>query len=130
MKSFRAKRRPGNSQPTKAERERMGKVKRKGCLCCLQLGLEHDPDGPMVEAHHLLEGGIRRGHGFTVGLCSWHHRGRLSINGWTLAMQREYLGPALSEGSVPFHERWGNDEALLEQQARILGISDDRCGIE
>ena len=98
----------------------MGRVKRLGCLCCLRLGLAHDEDGPMVEAHHLLSGGIRRGHSFTVGLCAWHHRGRLTVAGWTLGMHREFLGPSLAEGSVPFHDRWGSDEDLLEQQEALL----------
>ncbi len=125
MNSFRKDRRPGNRGQTKAERERVSLVKRKGCLCCLQLGLEHDEDGPTVEAHHLLSGSVRRGHDYTVGLCAWHHRGRLTINGWTLGMHREFLGPSLADGSVPFHDRFGSDESLLDQEARLLGISDD-----
>jgi hypothetical protein len=110
-------------KPTKAEEAYYLLVKTHGCMCCLQLGFEHDPDGPMVEANHALSGGVRIGHHAIYGLCQWHHRGRLldlTLPGWTLAMHREHLGPALSEGSVPFELRWGTDEQLLEQQAKVL----------
>ncbi len=108
---------------TKAERAWLGRVKQAGCLCCLSLGLDHDPDGPMVEAHHLLDGGMRRGHDATVGLCQWHHRGRLMLEGWTHAMHREFLGPSLAEGSVPFHARFGDDDALIARQRDVLGVA-------
>lgn len=109
----------------------MGLVKTHGCLCCHLLGYLHDPDGPMVEAHHLLSGGLRRGHLWTVGLCQWHHRGRQyltdSIGRYLpLAWHRDALGPALSEGSEPFEKRWGDDEELMSIQRDILqayGIS-------
>ena len=108
---------------TKAERAWVDAVKRAGCLCCIQRGFPHDMDGSVVEAHHLLSGGVRRGHLFTVGLCSWHHRGRLIVEGWTNERHRERLGPALSEGSVPFRDEFGSDDALLEMQVQMMGES-------
>ena len=95
-------------------------VKTHGCLCCWIMGYPHDPDGPMVEAHHLLSGGRRRGHRYVVGLCQWHHRGQPTMEGWTMAQHRQRLGSALSEGSVPFRECWGSDAWLLEQQGKVL----------
>jgi hypothetical protein len=100
-------------KPTKAEEAYYLLVKTHGCMCCLQLGFEHDPDGPMVEANHALSGGVRIGHHAIYGLCR-------TVPGRTRAMHREHLGPALSEGSVPFELRWGTDEQLLEQQAKVL----------
>jgi len=104
---------------TKDEAKWIGATKRNGCLCCMAMGFEHDPDGPLVEAHHLLRGGIRLGHFWTVGLCAWHHRGRLIVVGWDHAKHRERLGPALEEGSEPFHERFGSDEELLREQIAL-----------
>jgi hypothetical protein len=107
--------------PTKAEAAHIDRIKRAGCLCCLDRGFAHDPDGPAVEAHHLLSGGIRRGHLHTVGLCPWHHRGRLVVQSWNHAKHREVLGPSLSEGSVPFHAEFGSDEELTEKQRALTG---------
>lgn len=109
-------------KPTVAEEAWIKAVKRRGCQCCIARGYEHDPDSPMVEAHHLLSGGIRRGHLHTVGLCAWHHRGRLMFGGWSHAEHRELLGPALSEGSVPFHAEFGDDDALMGRQFEMLGL--------
>lgn len=105
---------------TKTERAWVDAVKRAGCLCCIERGYPHNPDGPMVEAHHLLSGGIRRGHLFTIGACAWHHRGALIVQGWNHAMHRNLLGPALSEGSVPFREAFGDDDTLMEKQMALL----------
>lgn len=117
---LRRKRRPGNRAQTKSESAHVDAVKRAGCLCCLALGYAHDEDGPMVEAHHLLEGGIRRGHLFVVGLCAYHHRNRLIVAGHDHAWHREHLGPSLEAASGPFHERWGDDESLLAAQNELL----------
>lgn len=106
---------------TKPEAAWVDAVKRHGCLCCHQRGYSHDPDGAVVEAHHLLSGGIRRGHRHTVGLCSWHHRGALTVQDWNHALHRSQLGPSLAEGSVPFHAEFGTDEDLMEQQMILIG---------
>lgn len=116
------KRGRSTGKPTAAEDAWIKAVKRRGCICCISRGYEHDPDGPEVEAHHLLSGGIRRGHLHTVGLCIWHHRGRLLVSGWSFAAHRTGLGPALSEGSVPFHEAFGSDVELMGQQRALLNL--------
>lgn len=108
---------------TKTEAAWVDAVKRHGCVCCAARGYRVDPrrgEPPAVEAHHLLSGGIRRGHMHTVGLCLWHHRGRLIVEGWSHAMHRNQLGPALSEGSVPFAAAFGDDDTLMEKQVAIL----------
>jgi len=110
------------SNPTSYERDWLVAVKAGGCICCLAMGFgpRRDEEPPVVEAHHLLRGGIRIGHLSTVGLCLWHHRGRLIVEGWTHVMHRLRLGPSLAEGSKPFHEAFGSDEELLAAQHRLI----------
>ncbi len=114
------KRGRSTGNPTKAESAWMLLVKTTGCICCDSEGFAHDPDGPMVEAHHLLSGGIRRGHMHTVGLCAWHHRGALIVQGWSHADHRARLGPSLAEGSEPFHRWYGDDERLEKMQRALI----------
>jgi len=114
------KRGRSTGNPNAAERAWIDTVKRLGCLCCIARGYPHDQDGPAVEAHHLLSGGIRRGHLHTLGLCAWHHRGRLIVNGWSHTQHRTQLGPSLAEGSVPFHAAFGDDESLMAAQHRLI----------
>lgn len=108
--------------PTPAERDWLLAVKAGGCICCLARGYRprRDETQPDVEAHHLLSGGIRTGHLATVGLCMWHHRARLIVEGWTHAMHRDRLGPSLAEGSKRFHEAFGGDDELLAAQHRLI----------
>lgn len=105
---------------TKDERDWVHHVKHHGCLLCELRGYPREPGGPLAEAHHLLSGGIRRGHMFTVGLCPWHHRGALIVMGWNHKTHRQRLGPALSEGSVPFQAEFGPDDGLLERMKIIV----------
>lgn len=112
---------------TKAEAEWVSKVKQRGCQCCIARGYPHDPDGPVVEAHHLLSGGIRRGHGETIGLCAWHHRGSAVVPGWSRDTHRRLLGPSLAHGSVPFHREFGTDDEMLAQQMHLLENQSERA---
>lgn len=47
----------------------------------------------------------------------------MTLEGWTHAMHREFLGPSLAEGSVPFHARFGDDDALIARQRDVLGLA-------
>lgn len=42
------------------------------------------------------------------------------MEGWSHAMHRNQLGPALSEGSVPFAAAFGDDDTLMEKQVALL----------
>jgi len=108
------------SKPTKAEEAHILAVKYGGCVCCWLLGYHRDDDGPLAEAHHLLSGGIRRGHEHTIGLCPYHHRAQLIVSSWDHAMHRVRLGPSLAEGSTPFHDYFGSDDDLQAMQSRLL----------
>ncbi len=121
------KRGRSTGNPTLAEAACLRMVKEAGCVCCAARGYDREPGGPLAEAHHLLSGGIRRGHMHTVGLCAWHHRGRLIVTGWTHATHRRLLGPSLAEGSVPFHEAFGDDDALMAATHALIARRTSRA---
>lgn len=121
------KRGRSTGNPTLAEAAWLRMVKEAGCVCCAARGYDRGPGGPLAEAHHLLSGGIRRGHMHTVGLCAWHHRGRLIVTGWTHATHRRLLGPSLAEGSVPFHEAFGDDDALMAATHALIARQTSRA---
>ena len=98
-----------------------------GCVCCAARGYYREEGGPLAEAHHLLLGGIRRGHLHIVGLCAWHHRSALIVTGWTHATHRRLLGPSLAEGSVPFHEAFGDDDALMAATHALIARQTSRA---
>jgi hypothetical protein len=79
------------------------------------------------EAHHLLSGGRRRGHLFTVGLCRWHHQAVPPREGMSEASAMAMYGPSVATGSKPFHLMYGSDDKLLEFQnallAQVAGVS-------
>lgn len=56
--------------PTKEEKEWMASIVRLGCVVCRLRGLGESP----ADCHHLLSGGRRMGHLFTIPLCAIHHR--------------------------------------------------------
>lgn len=122
MKATRKDARPGNSPPTAAESARIGRIKRMGCLACLQLGHQWDEekDVPQPDAHHLLSGGIRIGHHATIGLCKWHHSARLVVDGWGALTHLFQLGPSLLQHPARFKEQFGDDDSLLEMQEEVL----------
>lgn len=113
---------------TREERAWFDAITRHGCVCCIELGFDHDPDGYRVEQHHHLSGGIRMGHLFSVGMCCWHHRGRILLPQYNLAQHRLHLGPSLAEGSVPFEERFGDQDWQMQRQLDILAAAGVRYG--
>lgn len=109
------KRGRSTGKPTKAEAERMDKIKRGPCVACHQRGIA----SWCPEIHHLLSGGRRIGHMATVGLCEWHHRAVIAW-GCTGAEMRDHYGPSLNEGSKTFHAEFGSDAVLLGYQDELL----------
>lgn len=109
----------GLPPPTKAESERMGRLKRMGCLACRQEGLGQQ----YADAHHLTEGDThgapRRGHAYTVALCPWHHRG-IPPEGRSEGYARAAYGPSLARQPVAFRRKYGSGDALLLKQERLL----------
>lgn len=106
---------------TRADAARFEALREQGCICCrLNDALGLDLPGNVLEVHHLLSGGRRRGHRYTIVCCRWHHRG-LCIYG--RAWGNQHLGPSLAYGSKPFHAHFGDDDHLLR-------LSDERIGAE
>lgn len=115
------KRGRSTTTPTREESSWIEAVKLGPCMACLVLadrGLiaRHLANGP-CDAHHLLSGGIRRGHLYTIGLCAWHHR-RVPDWGYMVPDMLETFGPSLLDGSKAFREMFGTDDELLERQRK------------
>lgn len=115
--------------PTKAEAERIVKVKEGPCLACL-IWHRHGnaPNGwsPLYgcDYHHLKSGNLRIGHMAGIGLCPWHHRGMPDF-GFTVPQMRQLAGPSLMDGGKVFARTYGTDAELLELQKQLLGESDE-----
>jgi hypothetical protein len=92
---------------TKADRTRFDKLHRLGCICCLKAGSGYRaPD-----VHHILRGGRRMGHQWTIGLCPEHHR--VPSNGTV-------IGPSLADGSKKFESCWGPQLKLLAEVNEMI----------
>jgi hypothetical protein len=104
-------------RPTKAEAQRLHRLHDLPCICC------HAEQGLMqpfpTEAHHLLSGNKRKGHAYTIPLCSWHHAGT-AIYGWMTGDMAIRFGPSLALNSKKFHETYGSDELLLRATNELL----------
>lgn len=108
--------------PTKSEAARMLAIREAGCIASRIRGLGFVP----CEVHHLTVGGKhgqkRRGHGKSVGLSPWHHRGVVP-EGWTKARARKVFGPSYALEPRAFREEFGDDEQLLAYQEALLRSS-------
>lgn len=102
-------------RPTKADRERFDALLRIGCLACLQRVQQYC----IPEIHHLLSGNRRRGHQYTIPLCSYHHR-RVPIGPMGLHEHRNLLGPSLAEEPRAFRQEFGDDETLLATANELI----------
>lgn len=93
------KAKPGKRTPTAEERRWMDFIVAYGCIACRMDGLGIVP--PCV--HHILRGGRRMGHLFTLGLCDpGHHQ-----NGAQFGMVSRHPWKAR------FEQRYGSEEFLL-----------------
>lgn len=95
---------------TKAEKARFLQILALGCVIC-----GHDNHNSKLEIHHLIEGNKRMGHGYTICLCAYHHRGVGQVHAQT----------ALSHGSKPFTQAYGTQRSLWEATQRRLGLEID-----
>lgn len=86
------KARPGKRAPTVAERAWMDAIVRYGCIACWIDGSGHRP----AAVHHILRGGVRLGHLFTLPLCDpGHHQGGealglISRHPWKARFEKKY----------------------------------------
>ena len=101
--------RTSTGKPTAADLRRFRAMQEAGCVCCFILGVWSPP-----EIHHILSGGRRMGHQFSLPLCALHHRG-VAPKGY-----RDAFGPSLSDGSKPFAAFWGTEMSLLEKVNKMI----------
>jgi hypothetical protein len=111
-------------KPTKAQAERIDRLKRGECVSCWLNRQSGRPTAHFggCDAHHVLSGGIRRGHHATLACCPWHHRGVKPYDQMTDAQATDLFGPSLAHGSKPFHALYGSDDELLALQEQLLAL--------
>lgn len=99
--------RPGKRKPTKEEREWMDAIVRYGCVACRM-----DGNGIVApQVHHILRGGQRMGHLFTLPLCQDHHQdtgrpGYTARHPWKTRFERLY----------------GSEQFLLDKLRAEIGV--------
>lgn len=92
--------------PTKAEKQWMALITRLGCIVCWLFHLVFSP--PIV--HHMLSGGRRRGHLFTLPLCEKHHAS--GLNNEECVSRHPWR--------KEFESRYGTEEELLEKTKQMV----------
>lgn len=97
---------------TKAEKRWLDAITQLGCIVCLLFLRIFTP----AEPHHLLSGGRRRGHLFSIPLCPPHHRFGMDD------------GRATSRDQCRrrFEARYGTEEDLLartKQEVAARGLA-------
>lgn len=104
-------------KPTKYEAERIDAMRKLGCVACAQLGV---PNLNELELHHLLDGGVRMGHWFTIFLCRGHHQGQ-----WN-ADQKDWIPPdfrvSIAHGRKAFMRVYPSERILwtkVQQKLRL-----------
>jgi hypothetical protein len=101
------KARPGKRAPTKAERAWMDAIVAFGCVACRIDGVPPRP----TAVHHIVDGGRRMGHLFTLGLCDpGHHQGGQSLG---LISRHPW--------KKRFTDRYGSEEELLARLRSEIG---------
>ena len=103
------KAKPGKAAPTVAEAAWMDAITAIGCIACL---IDGHPGTPGA-VHHLLRGGRRIGHLFSICLCDpGHHqggqpRGMVSRHPW----------------KARFEARYGTEAELLARSQALVGAA-------
>lgn len=104
-------------KPTKAEQARIERMLVLGCAACAAIGI---PNHHQIECHHMLSGGKRMGHRFTIPLCRGHHRSEFT------AIQALQLTDAqlasIAGGRKLFNKAFGTERKLLETVDFLLGV--------
>lgn len=104
-------------KPVKHEQKRIDSMLRLGCVACAVIEIPY----AIAEVHHLLDGGHRMGHWYTIPLCSGHHRGVWSLD-QRQAIER-YYRIAISDGRKVFVRIYGTERSLWERVQRRLKLT-------
>jgi hypothetical protein len=93
-------------RPTRYEQERIEAMVKLGCAACAHLGIPY----AQIEVHHILDGGVRMGHWFTIPLCAGHHQGYFT------KLQTELIEPqklvSISSGRKAFRRVYPTEREL------------------
>ena len=92
--------------PTKAEKHWMDSICQLGCIVCILTGKGKSP----AEPHHMLSGGRRMGHMFTIPLCPTHHRSGRDDDEVTSRDQSQRR----------FEKRYGTEQYLLAKTREFV----------
>ena len=103
----------------KKEKRRMQLLPQVGCICCRAYGIETD----QIQVHHIVQGGRRLGHEYTLPLCYWHHEG-VPPEGLTRKEAESRVGPSL-KSKKRFNEVFGSELELLEYVNKALEIIEE-----
>ena len=97
---------------TKAEVERIKRlILEVGCICCrLRFGSYNGH----VEIHHIVRGNKRLGHGYTLPLCTAHHRA-----------PGEGAMTSIANGRKAFERVHGTELDLWLKVQHMLGLPDE-----
>lgn len=104
-------------KPTKEEAQRIKLIMSMSCAVC---ALHGDVSKRALECHHIVRGGRRLGHWYTLQLCKGHHQGQ-----W----DRKNPQPAqvaISDGRQAFRRAHGglDDLGIWQRLQVILGMDD------
>lgn len=112
----------GRKPASQGDKQRFAAIKEIGCIACRMYGFGY----VACEVHHLTVGGKhgapRRGHEYTVGLCTYHHRGEADGYGHA-------RGPSYAKAPKAFRATFGPDEDLLAKQNELIALHMARTGI-
>jgi len=108
-------------RPTKEEAQRMKIIKAMGCI----LTWAKFGEKKYAEVHHILIGGKRAGHWYTIPLSPWYHQ-RTCDPGKTMAEMRAKYGASTRDGSKLFVASHHYTELELWQKLQVtLGLDDE-----
>lgn len=102
------KARKGKRAPTVAESAWMDAIVAHGCICCRMDGHGYVP----ACVHHMLRGGHRIGHLFTLPLCPGHHQAGTGAPGLI----------ARHPNKAQFEKKYGSEFDLLHGLQLLLGF--------
>lgn len=103
------KAKPGKGAPTAEERAWMGAIVEFGCICCYLDGHGY----AMPQVHHILRGGRRIGHLFTLPLCPGHHQDGAGASG--MVARHPY--------KARFEAKYGDEMLLLAALRQEIGVT-------
>jgi len=101
----------------KADSVRIGRMMLLGCCACAVIGI---PNHHQIECHHILDGGRRMGHRFTIPLCKGHHQGYFTPDQHLILKSEQLV--SIAHGRPLFIKVYGTERKLLEAIDFLLGF--------